>query len=259
VYPANSLPAILECYAARVARAEIDIAMLADTDFLVVHDLNLAHATDGTGYSHDTTRAQARQLHLRDRAGLSGLRPALLSEVVAAVSAQAYPTLLELDLKDVMPWPWRRVEELAEMVQPVRDRVTFGGEADWNLRRLQVIDPALRLGFTIPEYGEWRSTRDRLRTRLLALLDLVPTAREIHVNLEDALQLRADGLSNLAEVVHGRGQLLDAWTVNADTATWRERLDAALTLGVDMITTESPRELVAAALDTIKPTAGGER
>ena len=34
----NSLAAIQDCYRARVAWAEIDIAMLADEDFLVVHD-----------------------------------------------------------------------------------------------------------------------------------------------------------------------------------------------------------------------------
>ena len=39
--PENSLPAILECYQARVARAEIDIAMLHDADFLVTHDATL--------------------------------------------------------------------------------------------------------------------------------------------------------------------------------------------------------------------------
>ena len=39
-YIPNSLAAVQECYRARVARAEIDIAMLADEDFLVVHDMD---------------------------------------------------------------------------------------------------------------------------------------------------------------------------------------------------------------------------
>ena len=41
-YPGNSLQAVQECYRARVARAEIDLAILSDEDFLVVHDLALA-------------------------------------------------------------------------------------------------------------------------------------------------------------------------------------------------------------------------
>jgi hypothetical protein len=52
--PENSLPAIQECYRERVARAEIDVAILRDTDFLVVHDLNLAASTDGSGRVDET-------------------------------------------------------------------------------------------------------------------------------------------------------------------------------------------------------------
>jgi len=46
-YPANSLPAIEECYRAAVARVEIDASMLRDADFLVVHDLTLDDSTTG--------------------------------------------------------------------------------------------------------------------------------------------------------------------------------------------------------------------
>ncbi len=63
-YIPNSLAAIQDCYRARVARAEIDIAMLADEDFLVVHDTDLADATTGHGRVEDTTRVQAGRLRL---------------------------------------------------------------------------------------------------------------------------------------------------------------------------------------------------
>src|ERR1700716_1394191 len=115
-YIPNSLAAIQDCYRARVARAEIDIAMLADEDFLVVHDLDLANATSSRGRVEDTTRAQAERLHLI-RDGLASLeRPPLLSEVADAIAREPYPTLLELDLKDWKPWPWPRVEELARLL-----------------------------------------------------------------------------------------------------------------------------------------------
>src|SRR5438132_7695016 len=80
-YMPNSLAAVQDCYRARVARAEIDIAMLADEDFLVVHDLDLANATSSQGHVEDTTRAHAGRLRLT-RDGLATAEcPPLLSEV----------------------------------------------------------------------------------------------------------------------------------------------------------------------------------
>lgn len=247
-YVPNSLPAVLDCYRAHVARAEIDIAMLHDQDFLVVHDLDLAHATDGRGQVDATTAGQAGKLRL-----LQGGHPTtefapLLSQVVAAIALEPFPTLLELDLKDWKPWPWRRVEELARLVEPIRERVTFGGSTDTNLRRLLVVDPAIHVGYTLPDYAEWRpADLAQTESRFEAFLEMVPTARELHVRLEDAVQLHADGLTDLAERVHTRGLALDAWTIDAGTPRWLERLDSALRLCADVITTETPRELGAAA------------
>src|SRR5262249_29837269 len=135
-YPENSVPAIRECYREHVARAEVDVAILGDTDFLIVHDLDLAKATDGTGRVDQTTCRDSQHLRLTTNNVPTSERPPLLSEVVEMIAAEQFPTILELDLKDWKPWPWPRVEELARLLQPVKDRITFGGGADWNLRRL---------------------------------------------------------------------------------------------------------------------------
>jgi glycerophosphoryl diester phosphodiesterase len=273
-YPPNSLQAIQECYRAHVARAEIDLAMLSDEDFLVVHDLDLALATDGQGRAVDTTRSQAARLHLAQDGRASGTPVAVLSDVAAAIAAEPFPTLLELDLKDWQPWPWPRVEELARLLQPIKDRITFGGGADWNLRRLQRVDPSLRMGFTISAYLDWLpddhealaqrgaygyldrhplarerlgSTADYLRDRLGAILGLVPAVHDIHIRLRAVERMLEDGLTDLAELLHTRGMLLDVWTLNAGSPSWESRLMRALAAGVDVITTETPRELVRAA------------
>lgn len=273
----NSLAAVQECYRSHVARAEIDVAMLGDEDFLIVHDLDLAYATDGRGLVEQTTRKAAARLTLMNDGRPTGAPVALLSEVVALVAAEPYPTLLELDLKDWQPWPWPRVEELARLLQPIKDRVTFGGGADWNLRRLRHVDPDLRMGFTISGYLDWLpedrspdgppgvrgaygyldrhllaerrlgSTADYLRDRLGAILNLVPGARDIHIRLAAAERMRRDGLTDLVDLLHGRGMLLDVWTLNAGAPRWREHLAAALAMGADVITTETPRELWRAA------------
>jgi glycerophosphoryl diester phosphodiesterase len=172
----------------------------------------------------------------------------LLSQVAAAVAEEPYPTLLELDLKDWKPWPWRRVEELARLVEPIKERVTFGGDTDTNLRRLLVVDPELRVGYTLPDYTRWRPAAfDDILRRFDALLRMVPGARELHLHLEDAVMLQQDGVTDLLERVHAQGMLLDAWTINAGTPNWQERLRAALRLGADVITTETARALVDAA------------
>jgi glycerophosphoryl diester phosphodiesterase len=276
-YPPNSLEAIQDCYRAHVARAEIDLAMLADEDFLVVHDLKLAGPTDGDGRADETSRSAAERLHLVHHGAPSKTRPAVLSEVVATIAAEPYPTLLELDLKDLKPWPWPRVEELATLLQPIRERVTFGGGADWNLRRLHQVDPLLRMGFTISNYLDWLPadreigalpgvrgaygyldahplgrarlgpTSDYLRDRLGAIVRLVPDTRDVHIRLLAVERMHADGLTDLADWLHNQGMLLDVWTLNAGTPGWQERLTGALAAGADVITTETPRELADAA------------
>ncbi len=273
----NSLDAVMDCYRARVARAEIDLAMLADQDFLIVHDLELSGPTDGHGFADETTRSAAVGLHLTHNRVGTRVHPALLSEVVAVVADEPYPTLLELDLKDWKPWPWPRVEELARLLQPIKHRITFGGGADWNLRRLQRVDPTLPMGFTISDYLDWQpdderigrlpgvrgaygyldahplararlgTTTDYLRDRIGGIVRLVPGARDIHIRLLAVERMLEDGLTDLVELLHAQGMLLDVWTLNAGTPRWRERLDGALAVGADVITTETPRELARAA------------
>ncbi|MGH2346462.1 MAG: glycerophosphodiester phosphodiesterase family protein, partial [Chloroflexota bacterium] len=153
-YPENSLPAIEECYREAVARAEIDLHMLRDADFLVHHDPTLDDSTTGTGSVGDLTRNEARSVRLRFKGGVSPERPPLFSEVAALIREQQYPTLLELDLPAFQPLPWARVEELARLVEPVKDRVMFNGP-DWNLRRLLRVDSTLPMSYDPGPYLDW--------------------------------------------------------------------------------------------------------
>jgi glycerophosphoryl diester phosphodiesterase len=279
-FPENSLPAILECFRERVARAEIDFAMLRDADFLVAHDVDLGPTTTGTGLVSETTRLQAHGLRLRCDTRASDLRPPLLSEVLAAIREEPYPTLLELDVKDQDPWPWPRVEELARLVEPVTDRVSVSGMPDWNLRRLLEVDPTIPVGFDPAMYLDWDPRRrrgeggqprgtygyldahplarrrqgptvDYLRDRLGGILRLVPGAREAHLRLAAFERMLDDGLANATRLFHKAGLLLDVWTLDAGTRGWRERLARAVEAGVDIVTTNTPRAL--AAMDLSRP------
>jgi glycerophosphoryl diester phosphodiesterase len=282
--PENSLAALAACLAARVARAEIDIAMLADREFLVFHDDTLDRGTTGRGRADALTADAARALRLRgrgtgDRPGESTEHPLpLLGDVVALLRETPAPTVLELDAKDAEPWPWPRVEELARAIEPVKDRVVVGGGADWNLRRLLAVDPSAPVGFDPMYELDWAPvgrpldelpgvrgaygyldahplarrrrgpTADYLRDRLGAILRLVPGARDLHLRLRAAERMLDDGLDDLAAIVHDHGMRLDVWTLDAGTPAWEARLARAVAAGADIVTTNTPRALAAVNL-----------
>lgn len=276
-YPENSLLAVEECYRAKVARAEIDIAMLAGADFAVIHDLTLDAATDGRGPVAQLGRGALARLRLRGPDGqVTDVRPALFSEVAELIRRQPYPTLLELDLKDIEPLPWPRVEELARLVEPVKDRVVLNGVADWNLRRLLAVDPSLPVGFDPMGYLDWvppgqedegeglprgaygyldahwlarrRMTpiADYLADRLGGILRLAPGMRELHLRLSAFERMLDDGVADAAALIQQHGLRLDVWTLDAGTPHWEARLARALAAGVDIVTSNTAPALAAA-------------
>lgn len=275
-FPDNSRAALSECYAVGAERAEIDIARLNDADFLVVHDIDLARSTTGQGRVSETTRVAAQRLRIRQGDRVTDHHPPLLSEVVEDIAASAGSLLLELDIKDWEPWPWPRVEELARILQPVAQRVTFGGEADWNLRRLQRVDHRFRFGFTPTAYLDWRPAgetdalpplrrgaygyrddhplalarlepvADYLATRLDTLVRLVPGTRDLHLRLRTLERMIDDGFTDVINVLHAAGVSVDVWTLDAGTPDWEHRLARALDAGVDTVTTNTPAALASA-------------
>jgi glycerophosphoryl diester phosphodiesterase len=277
-FPENTLAAIRECLTAPVARAEIDFNMLRDGDFLVTHDTQLDTATTGSGPVRLATRGETAQLRCRWRGQVWDHRPPLLSEVVDLLRAQASPTVLELDAKDEDPWPYSRVEELARLVEPVRDRVIFGGCADWNLRRLVQVDPRIRVGFTPTLYLDWvppdvepdevpgevgaygyrdrhplarsrnQPPSDYLWERINGLIRLVPGTCEMHIRLSLFEHMQSDGLGDTAHKLRRAGIRTDVWTLDAGTPDWHGRLTSALWAGVDMVTTNTPQQLARAAI-----------
>jgi glycerophosphoryl diester phosphodiesterase len=242
-HPENSLAALRECYAQRVARVEIDFLFRGD-DFVVTHD------------------------EPRRGTKLPSLREAL--DVVR--STPSGPTVLMLDAKGDAPWPKDEVSRLLRLVEPVRDRIFFGSPADWNLRRLRDIDPALTLAFDPQYYLTWSSRTEKLpgrvgaygyhdthplalrrsgptaaylRERFEMLVALVPDAREVHLRLGFFERMLDDGF-DAAKFLHDADKLVDVWTIDAGTRRWRERVARAVAAGVDIVTTNTPRQIATA-------------
>jgi glycerophosphoryl diester phosphodiesterase len=277
--PENSLVALEACLKAPVARAEVDLRMLADRDFLLAHDHILDTGTTGTGPVAALTADAARSLRVRDYphdathepGPVTDLPVGLLSDVVEVMQANPGPTLLQLDMKDADPWPWDRIEELLRLTAPVRDRVLYGCTADWNLRRLLHVDPTAPIGYDPMYYLDWTpegaelerlpgvrgaygyldahplarerrgETVDYLHDRLGGLLRLVPGPRDLYIRLRTAERMQADGLNDLAAMIHSLGASFDLWTLDAGTPNWEQRLKGAVAMRADVVTTNTPR------------------
>lgn len=245
-HPQNSLAALRECYAAGVARVEIDFR-LQNGEFVVTHD--------------------------RPRRGsrVPPLREAL--DIVRA--ARPGPTLLMLDAKDEAPWSSRDVEALVRLVEDVRDRIFVGSPADWNLRRLRKVDTSIAIAFD-PQYYLTHDARvhavpgrrgaygyqdvhplalrrtvpvaDYLRERFETLLSAVDGMREVHLRLSFFERMLRDGF-DAAAFAHEANVLVDVWTLDAGTRAWRSRLARAVAARADIVTTNTSRTFASALAD----------
>jgi glycerophosphoryl diester phosphodiesterase len=243
-HPENSLAALRECYAARVARVEIDFRLL-DGEFVVAHD--------------------------RPRKGrrVPRLREAL--EIVRA--SPPGPTVLMLDAKDDTPWSGSDALALARLCDEVRDRVFVGSPADWNLRRLRKVDGDIAVAFDPQYYLTWdrrvhaapgrrgaygyqdahplalrrtMSNADYLRERFEMLLAAVSGIREIHLRLAFFERMVRDAF-DVAAFARDTGVLIDVWTLDAASRGWKTHLADAIAHGADIVTTNTPRELARAS------------
>ena len=265
-YSENSPLAIEECARERVLRAEIDVRLLRDGELVVFHDDRFDRVTDGRGPVREATAAEATHATLKD-----GTHPLLLSEAVALLAAHEFPKRIELDLKDLEPYPWPQAEALARAVQPVKGRIHFSCPADWNLRRLLTVDPDLGVSLNphcyidteddpdarlpIGAYGyrdahplarrRSSTTSEYLRDRLGGIMRLVPGVTEAHVRLAMFERMLDDGVADAADIFHDLGMKVDVWTLDAHTPRWRERLVRVVDAGVDIVTTNTARAFAA--------------
>ena len=267
-YSENSPLAIAECASERVMRTEIDVRALRDGEFVVLHDDRFDRVTDARGFVRETTAVEATRPRFKD-----GSHPLLFSEAIELIAANEYPRRVELDLKDLAPYTRAQAEALVRAVQPLKDRGHFSCPADWNLRRLLMVDPTLLVSLNphcyidteldddvrlpIGAYGyrdahplareRVSTTAEYLRDRFGGIMRLVPGIIEAHLRVDMLERILDDGVADVAEIFHSLGMKLDAWTLDAGAPRWRERLERIVAAGVDIVTTNTARELAAAA------------
>lgn len=274
-FPPNSLDAIRACLEADAYCIEIDIAALADGDFLVVHDLDLASETTGRGKARDYTAVEARELFIRAPEGAASThRVPQLGDVVQLFRDAGGETLLQLDFKDERPYPSDEpLERLLGIIEPVSERVMVSSVADWQLNRLRTMAPSLRLAFDPMFYLAWwppenvdpalpprrmgaygylddhplADVRDMapaayLAERCRALLALVPGIHTLFVYHGVLTRALEDGF-NCAEACRAAGVDLAAWTLDVRRPGHREVAERLAAAGVEVFTTDTPWEL----------------
>lgn len=285
-YPPNSLEAIRACLEADAPFIEIDITALADTDYLLVHDPVLESETTGVDLVAYCTAEQARGLFYKQHGRATLFKVPLLREVVALFLDYPNGARLQCDFKNIIPFPTDEpYQRLIELLKPLGDRVIVSSGADWQLRRLRAIAPALDIGFDIgnnldyrppnapqdPRYPPWRAgaygyhddhpiasirawpTAEYLADRCDLLSRVVERVSTFYISHHFLIKSLEDGFDWTA-ALHERGIRVDAWTLDSTNPVAVNNARRLLALGVDQFTTNTPAQLARLLNDTMEGT-----
>ena len=275
-FPPNSLPALEYCLHQNARIVEVDISLLDGDDFLVSHDDELEHFSTGVGSVSALAPSDAAALRLVWRGQRTDFAPMLLSQALELVAHQQEPVELQLDLKEHGFLDDAALEMLAGMVRLVRDKVRITSGADWALRRLRSLDPALPLGFDPLLYlawdggsrplkenppfrrgafgywddhplafRRWGPTAHYLRERADALCAQAPEGGVWYISARLLAAGFEDGFDWIA-FLHERGVVVDAWTLDPSRTGVARLAQSLVDAGVDRITSNEPLALAAA-------------
>jgi len=279
-HPPNSLSALRHVLDGGAAVIEFDVGVTGDGGFVLMHNAELDRETTGRGPLDAVTIAEFTRLRLRD----SEEPTAALADAVEVLRRVQRPLKVQVDFKEARPVAGETAAALLAALAPLRAdsqlQVVVGCLADWNLRTLRRLDPALAVGLDFLLYLDTPGEKALrlphrvnaygylddhplgyrrafpvglyLEDRIEALLTLLPGAREIYLHKEFVRQALRDGVNPIALVHRLRPDILvDVWTINADDDDFASSLAAALEAGAQQITTDTPVQLarhVAAAL-----------
>jgi glycerophosphoryl diester phosphodiesterase len=269
----NSLEAVEACLDLGAGWIEVDATALADSDYLLVHDPELQSETTGSGLVSGCSAEQATDLHFRIDGVATAVPVPRLSQVVAAMVQRGGTSRLQVDFKNVTPFPDDEpLRRLAEILRPLGDRVLVSTTADWQLRRLHAVASWIELGFDIHFYLDWRNkpstdasyprirgaygyaddhpiarqrfwpTAEYLADRCAALVGLVAGVTTFYVNHRFLCRSLDDGF-NWSDQLHRAGIKVDAWTLDSDNPAAVANSHRLLEAGVDQFTTNTPRDL----------------
>lgn len=244
------------------------MGVTSDGGFVLIHDAELDRETTGRGALRAVTTAEFARLRLRD----SDEPTATLTDAVEALRRISRPLKVQVDFKEALPVAEEIAVSLLAALAPLRVNphveVVVGCLADWNLRALRRLDPALPIGLDfyiyldapgedalrlphrVNAYGylddhplgyRWLlPVQAYLEDRLETLVHLLPGAEEIYLHTAFLVQALKDGINPIAVIRRLRPDILvDVWMINADDPDFASSLTIALDAGADQITTDT--------------------
>lgn len=222
--PENTLAAFRKCveHEGSIDAIELDVYRCKTGELVVIHDFNLAHTTNGTGYVHEKTLSELRELSLLGSSSpefkgeFAGERIPLLTEVLELIDGKL---TLHIEIKNT-PVAYPGIEDdlvalLASYKHP--EKIVICAFDHAVVKRTHELAPQYRTALlndgVLVNLGEYAQ-------------DIGATGWNPHF-----FECRAD----LVEEAHAAGVAVSVWTVNSEQ-DWQSVID----IGVDGIITDNP-------------------
>ncbi len=233
--PQNTLRAFQRAIDLGVDAVEFDVRWTADCQLVVVHDEDLAEATNGAGPVHQSTQQQSRQLD----AG-QGERVPTFDEVLDLVAGQA---LINVDLKQL---DYEEQVVNAIKAHDLEDDALVSALTPLSLQRVAALSPRILRIISYPEDKGGASTKPYLAGPVRAALAVMRAT--LHWRVAEMISKANAGGTMLyykiltravVDAVHRQGGFVGAWTVDE-----AEDITRMHEIGVDSITSNRPDLLV---------------
>jgi glycerophosphoryl diester phosphodiesterase len=233
------------------ASVEVDLVVHADAGFAVLHNLDIARETTGTGPVRDTPAATLRALHLRGNDGAPIPDRVMLLEDLADLLRASPPhpeALLQLDYKeDAAALSPQAIATFARALSGIAPHVILSSGDAASVARLAGATPGLRIGYDPCHegaIGRLQATRD-YKGFVARALAAAPEAEMIYLDHGLVLFAAEDGF-DLVAAFHAAGRRIDAYTLKRADPPGVATARRLLALKADQITTDDPEALAAA-------------
>ena len=226
------------------ASMEVDLRVHAGGGFAVLHEASLERETTGRGPVASASADYLRSLRIRTEDGAPTENPVLLLEDLVELmrTRGAGGAVVQLDFKESMAELNSGViSNFASAVGAVAPNLIVSG-GDWTAVSILAASAAgARAGYDpcdLPEAGKIASAGDGADFVTLTAR-MAPGAAMIYLAYPLILHARDLGFDMVA-AFHGRGQEVDAWTLNTDHPDAAGSLRRLVECRVDQITTDEP-------------------
>ena len=233
------------------ASVEVDLVVHGDQGFAVLHNLDLARETTGTGSVRDASADELRALHLRGNDGAPLPDRVMLLEDLAALLAREGvdpEALLQLDYKeDATVLTPGAIETFARALGAIAPSFILSSGDAASVDLLSRVTPGLRIGYDPCHMG----AIDRLRESrdypgfVATALAASPRAEMIYLDHGLIFFAQDDGFDLIA-AFHAAGRRIDAYTLRRADAAGIAAAERLLALRADQITTDDPEGMAAA-------------